>query len=38
MKKTLPLRHYFNRARLFGYLLAAIGVAILIFFALSIFS
>jgi len=38
MKKTLPLRHYFNRARLFGYLLVAIGVAILLFFAYSIFS
>jgi hypothetical protein len=36
MKKTLPLRHYFSRARLFGYLVAAIGVAIAAYFAYSV--
>lgn len=37
MKKTLPLRHYFSRARLFGYLVAAIALAIAVYFAYSVF-
>lgn len=32
MKKTLPIRHYFNRAKVFGYLVAGIFLAILAYF------
>jgi hypothetical protein len=28
MKKTVPLKSYFNRARLFGYILVAIAVCL----------
>lgn len=36
MKKTMPLRHYFSRAKVFGYLVVAIFVVILGYFAYSI--
>ena len=35
MKKAMPLRYYFGRAKVFGYLLVAIFIAILVYLAYS---
>ncbi len=38
MKKTLPVRAYFSRARLFGYLLLLILVVVAGYMVLALFS